>query len=59
MKRTYKYPLTLDEKYAIVTQLLKQEVGYKRATDLIDAAFDAFDPVELAVLEATKELEKR
>lgn len=53
------YKITDTEKYAIASALLIQELGYKKACDLLDAAFDAYDPIQYAVKKARNDIEKR
>jgi hypothetical protein len=51
--------ITEEEKNAMLIKLLEQECGYKKAHDLIDATYDAYDPIEYAVKKATNNLEIR
>ena len=53
------YKLTDTEKNAILFALLKQEIGYKKASDLYDAALKHFSPIEYAVKKARNDIEKR
>ena len=53
------YKPTEAEKTEIFRQLLIQEVGYKKAKDLYEAACENYNPIEYAVQKARKELEKR
>ena len=43
----------------MLIKLLEQECGYKKAHDLIEATYDAYDPIEYAVKKATNNLEIR
>ena len=52
-------PITEEEKNVMLTKLLEQECGYKKAHDLIDATYEAYDPIETAVKTALYNLEKR
>lgn len=51
--------ISLEEKNAILFEILKQELGYQKANDLYEAACDAYNPIEYAVQKVTKQLEKR
>ena len=51
--------ITEEEKNAMLIKLLEQECGYKKAHDLIEATYDAYDPIEYAVKKATNNLEFR
>lgn len=51
--------ITEEEKNAMLIKLLEQECGYKKAHDLIEATYDAYDPIEYAVKKATNNLEIR
>ena len=53
------YKLTDTEKNAILFALLKQEIGYKKASDLYDAALEHFSPIKYAVQKARNDIEKR
>lgn len=58
-KHENEYIITPEEKEALLFALLKQEVGYKKACDLFEEAVSNYDPIEYAVIKATKEIEKR
>ena len=51
--------ITEEEKSEIWRQLMIEEAGYKKAHELFEAACDNYDPIQYAVLKATKQLEKR
>lgn len=51
--------MSQEEKTEIFRALLIQEVGYKKAQDLYEAACKNYNPIEYAVQKANKELEKR
>jgi len=51
--------ITEEEKNAMLIKLLEQECGYKKAHDLIDATYEAYDPIEYAVRKAANNLEIR
>ncbi len=51
--------ISLEEKNAILFEILKQEIGYQKANDLYEAACREYDPVEYAVKKVTKQLETR
>lgn len=53
------YKPTEAEKTEIFKQLLIQEVGYKQAQDLYEAACENYNPIEYAVQKARNNLEKR
>ena len=53
------YKPTEAEKTEIFKQLLIQEVGYKQAQDLYEAALECYNPIRYAVQKAQQELEKR
>lgn len=49
--------ISYSERYAIAMQLLIEELGYKEATELFDAALENYDPVEYAVMKARENKE--
>ena len=53
------YKPTEAEKTEIFRQLLIQEVGYKQAQDLYEAALECYNPIRYAVLKTKESLEKR
>lgn len=53
------YKPTEAEKTEIFKQLLIQEVGYKQAQDLYEAALECYNPIRYAVLKTKESLEKR
>ena len=53
------YKPTEAEKTEIFKQLLIQEVGYKQAQDLYEAALYCYNPIRYAVLKTIESLEKR
>lgn len=53
------YNPTEAEKTEIFKQLLIQEVGYKQAQDLYEAALEFYNPIRYAVVKTKESLEKR
>lgn len=53
------YIMSQEEKTELFRALLIQEVGYKKAQDLYEAACENYNPIEYAVLKTKESLEKR
>lgn len=51
--------ITEEEKNAILFEILKEEVGYKKAHDLYDTAIEMYNPIEYAVKKTKETLETR